>query len=133
MRPFPSAKGWMHRKSSTYVGSSSSGSTPLVSRAAIPIVELRHRVGNEVWRERLEPDDRRSVRPRFGDVVVGRLPASATAGHELKQIAMQLQHETRRELHFAEIRVNRVQDITVSSELLFWAVRRLGSGPLQLS
>jgi len=98
-----------------------------IESGAIPIVELRHCIGNEVRGQRLEAEDCRSVGPRFGDVVVGGLPASATARYELKQIAMQLQYEIRRELHVGGIRVDGVQDIAVSGDLLFGAVRRLGA------
>ena len=45
------------------------------------------------------------------DVVVGGLPASATARYELKQVAMQLQHEIRRERHARAIRVDGVQNV----------------------
>ena len=90
-------------------------------------VELRHRIGHEMCRQRLEADDRRSVLSRCGDVVVGRLPASAAAGYELEQIAVQLQDEVRRELHVGEIRVDGVQYVAVSGDLLFGPVRRLSA------
>ena len=46
---------------------------------------------------------------------------------QLKQIAMQLKHEIRRELRLAKVRVNSVQRVAVSGDFLFGSVRRLGS------
>ena len=40
---------------------------------------------------------------------------------------MQLKHEIRRELHAREIRVDCIQNVTVSRDLLFGAVRRFGA------
>ena len=77
--------------------------------------------------KRLESDDRRSVRWRFRDVVVGRLPLSATTRNELEEIAVELQHEVRRERHVGEIRVDGAQDIAIAGDLLFGAVHGLGA------
>ncbi len=48
-------------------------------------------------------------------------------GYELEQVAMQLQDEIRRRRHLGEVRMNGVQNLPVARNLLFGAVRRLGS------
>lgn len=52
---------------------------------------------------------------------------SCAARDELKQIAVQLPHEIRRERHVRGIRVDGVQDIVIAGDLLFGAVRGLGA------
>src|SRR5262249_12276012 len=91
----------------------------------IRVMQARHRIRRQMRGERLESDDRRSVRSRFGDVVVRRLPSSTASGDELEEIAVQLQHEIRRERHVREVRVDGVQDIAITGDLLFGAVCRL--------
>src|SRR5471032_1068460 len=75
----------------------------------------------------LEPDDARAVGTTFHDVVVRRFPIATAAGRELEQVAVQVQHDVRRQSDVLGMAVNRAQDLAVARDLLLGTIRWRGA------
>ena len=117
----------MHRKSSTYAGIRSSGSTvPASSRAELGVQPI-HGVSGEMSGHRLEPDDAGAVGTTFHDVVVRGFPMATATRCELEQVAVQLQHDVGRQSDVLGVAVNHAQDLAVARDLLLGAIRWRGA------
>ena len=90
-------------------------------------VQSRHRLGGEVRRDRPEPHDRPAVCAGLRDVVVRGFPSPAAAGDELKQVAVELQHDVRRKPDVVGVRVDRAEHLAIARDLLLRAVRWTGA------
>jgi hypothetical protein len=115
----------MQRKSRTYPRDQQQRIDRLtISRFFVAFVQLTHRLIHQMRRKGLKPNQLRSVGMALHDRVRSVLPRAAAGRGVLEEIAMQLQHDVRRQTYPFLIRVDGGQDVAVAGDLLFRTIAR---------
>ena len=120
MRPLPSGKGWMQRKSRMARGTRTKGiGQVLIQGRSVAGDQVRHGHRGEVGGHRGEANAGTSVRLTLDDVVVGGFPLSAGLGHVAVHQPVQLPDGAFRERHLLAAFMDQVQGVAVAGDLLF--------------